>query len=520
MSKYEIKNIYVNQIGYLPASKKIAYVDCSDTTLENKSFSIVDCNSQKEVFSGSLIEMPEDELCGKKILSADFSSFCEKGKFTVRAGNFESYSFEICDYIFDDLFYSTLKYFNLSRCGQNVCHTGMAVVYGTDRFKDVQGGWHDAGDYGRYVVAGTKAVMDLLFAYEVSEKIPDLKKPFPIMDEVRFELEWLLQMQREDGAVYHKISCYNFCGFINPKDEKEQLVLAPVSTAATADFAGCLAYASSFFKDSDSEFAEKLLSAAILAQKYLDKHKDEIFRNPPEITTGGYGDPYVMDERYFALCSLYAVTKTSDYLNKAIKIYNKEKFAQGFGWGFVGGYGSKILLKVEKDIKSICNKKFVEKIKSKIISEADAILKTSEKSSFGVCIDKILWGSNGAVCDFAHVCYMAYRLTNERKYLEVCKKQLDYILGCNPLNYCYVTNFGTNYPMNPHHRPSKASGSLVSGMLVGGPAAGLQDECAKKHLVGKKPLLCYIDKLPSFSTNEVAIYWNSAFVCLLSNFLR
>ena len=28
------------------------------------------------------------------------------------------------------------------------------------------GGWHDAGDYGRYIVAGTKTVMDLLLAYK------------------------------------------------------------------------------------------------------------------------------------------------------------------------------------------------------------------------------------------------------------------------------------------------------------------------------------------------------------------
>ena len=61
---------------------------------------------------------------------------------------------------------STLKYFTDSRCGQGICHTGIAEVYGTGEKKNVQGGWHDAGDYGRYVVAGTKAVMDLLLAYK------------------------------------------------------------------------------------------------------------------------------------------------------------------------------------------------------------------------------------------------------------------------------------------------------------------------------------------------------------------
>ena len=102
------------------------------------------------------------------------------------------------------------------------CHSTPAVIYGTDVKKEVNGGWHDAGDYGRYIVAASKTVMDLLLAYEQSAQT---FTKFNILDEVRFELEWMLKMQREDGGVFHKVSCYHFCGFINPQDEKDELVI-------------------------------------------------------------------------------------------------------------------------------------------------------------------------------------------------------------------------------------------------------------------------------------------------------
>jgi endoglucanase len=52
-------------------------------------------------------------------------------------------------------------------------------------------------------------------------------------------------------------------------------------------------------------------------------------------------------------------------------------------------------------------------------------------------------------------------------------------------------------------------------MLAGGPCGALLDAYAKEHLAGQPALKCYADAEPSYSTNEVAIYWNSAFVYTL-----
>lgn len=514
--------IFINQIGYLPDDSKIAFVTekCKG---EAESFSLFSADENKEIFSGKLYAAKEDSSVGEPVYIADFSSVSKCGDYYILINKNKSFNFKIAENVYNQIFNSSLKYFTDSRCGQGLCHTGVAEIYGTNETKNVQGGWHDAGDYGRYVVPGVKAVMDLLLAYDyVQNKLNE----FDILAEVRFELEWLLQMQREDGAVYHKISCYHFCPFIMPQEEKDKLVLSPVSTAATADFAGCLAYASKYFISSDKKFADSLMKAALKAQNYLFAHEDEFYINPPEITTGGYGDRDVRDERYFALCSLFATTGDENYLTHAIKIRESKKnetpdpehpwrsgWSEGYAWPFVTGYGTEILL---QHLDKIQDQDFAEEIKNSFISTADKIMEQYEKSAVGFCSKFIFWGSNGAICDLAHVLMVAYKLSGKEEYLKAAKAQINYILGCNPVNYCYLTGAGSKSPVHPHHRPSGASGKVYPGMLAGGPCSGLYDAYAKEHLQNMPGLKCYADAEPSYSTNEVAIYWNSAFVYLLA----
>lgn len=185
---------------------------------------------------------------------------------------------------------------------------------------------------------------------------------------------------------------------------------------------------------------------------------------------------------------------------------------QGFGWGSVAAYGTEILLKN----KELIDSNLYQTLKKAIIDRAEKLLKISKNACFGTCIERVFWGSNGHVCDEAHLLLLAHDLTGKKEYFDVAKKQFDYILGCNPVNYCYVTGFGSNPTVNPHHRPSGALKKCMPGMLAGGPAAGLHDADAKKYLQGKSPLNCYIDVVGSYSTNEIAIYWNSPLVYVIA----
>ena len=537
-----IVQIFVNQIGYPVNKTKFAYA----TGL--KGGEIIELKNAAQgqkgpaVFTIKAAPPVEDRVAGEPVCTLNFSDFAQEGDFvlclkTDKGKQISSVPFKVGNGLYNDIYFATLNYFYLSRCGveldkarggvwaHSVCHNTPALVYGTDKKIDVNGGWHDAGDYGRYIVAGSKAVMDLLLAYEAN---PNAASRFDILSEVRFELEWMLKMQREDGGVYHKVSCYHFCGFINPDKEKDELVVSPVSTTATADFAGCCAFASGFFEAEDSVFAKKLLAAALKAQTYVETHDEEPFKNPPEITTGGYGDWSSADERYFACASLFMKTGDDKYLKKALELRKsvevlpedpefpwKNKWMEGFGWGMVAGYGTEIFLRAKE---KIADKKTVKLFEDSIIARADILMERIKKASFGTSLDRVHWGSCGHVCDQAHLLLVAWDITKNNDYYEAAKKQLDYVLGCNPMNVCYVTGFGVNTVKHPHHRPSAAAKKTMSGMLSGGPSEGLYDECAKKKLGSKNPppLRCYIDNWASYSTNEIAIYWNSTFVYIAS----
>jgi endoglucanase len=56
----------------------------------------------------------------------------------------------------------------------------------------------------------------------------------------------------------------------------------------------------------------------------------------------------------------------------------------------------------------------------------------------------------------------------------------------------------------------------MKGVLVGGPNKSLEDPYAKAVLEGQPAGMCYVDNSQSYSTNEVAIYWNSPLIYLLA----
>ena len=146
--------------------KKVTF--CSDNDV---SFSVLKSDGTC-VYNGKATERVENKAAKEINYIGDFSQITEPGKYYITAKNLgESDTFEISDTIYDDVFQKAMKFFYLQRCGQDIskdaagefahcaCHTGLATVYGTSIQKVVSGGWHDAGDYGRYVVPGAMSVV-------------------------------------------------------------------------------------------------------------------------------------------------------------------------------------------------------------------------------------------------------------------------------------------------------------------------------------------------------------------------
>ena len=424
------------------------------------------------------------------------------------------------------------RMFYLQRCGVSLgsslageyshpaCHIAPARVFHSDTILHVSGGWHDAGDYGRYVVPACKAVADMLLAFRATPEafgddwnIPESGNGVAdILDEVRFELDWFFKMQRNDGAVYHKVTCAYFPDMVPPEAETGELFVFPVSTTATGDFAGVMAMAYSVFESIDRTFAKKCLRAAISAYEFLKTSGPIPFHNPSGVITGAYDDETDSDERYFAAAALYQATGLNQYLQDAAALYKGGRSAD-FGWADMGGYGNALLYFGDRACE---DNLFTSRLRADLLATADHLAKQTEESPWGISITNFLWGSNMYLLNNAMTLLLANDAQENERYQRAARAHLDYILGNNPLGVNYITGADETSPKHPHHRPSAAAGKAMPGMLVGGPDEYLHDLMVKTLLSGKPAAERYLDSVESYSTNEVAIYWNSVLLYVLA----
>ena len=515
--------IRINQVGYQSGSTKTAvFCDLAGAM----DFSVVNAETGETVYTGEVSGEKYTKTTNEINSFGDFSEVTEAGRYYLVCGDTKSYEFTVGASVYEDLVAEMVRMFYLQRCGCEIadetfghaaCHTGLAQVYGTEEFIDVSGGWHDAGDYGRYVVPAAKSVADLLYAYEAMENpyndaisIPESGNGIPdLLDEVRYELEWMLKMQAADGGVHHKVSCATFSGYIMPERETGQLIVTPVSTTATADFCGAMALAYEFYYDIDREFADTCLAAAKKAWAFLEANPELIFEDPAGISTGSYEDTGDADERYWAAAQMYRATKDATYLTALEEMAAKT----GLDWATVGDYGNIAILTMEgiDTTSSVYTKAY-----KALMDQAERFAQNSSANTYGTANSSFNWGSNMTVSNYGVILGLAYELTGEEQYLAAAQSNLDYLLGINPVGTCFVTGQGTVSPQNPHHRPSMAKNQAMPGMLVGGVNSKLEDPTAKARLADAPIHKRYLDHRESYSTNEITIYWNSPMIYLIS----
>ena len=509
-------NIQINQLGYTPAMQKVAVMH---GRLADEMH-IVDAAGHT-VMTIPVIAQPAD-IWGDRVVQVDFTALATPGVYTLHCGEESSWPFPVTDAPYQTCLTALVDMFYYQRCGCDLderagvfahpaCHSTPARIYGTQEYVDVHGGWHDAGDFGRYIVPAAKAVADLLLAWQWNPAAFAAPGLTPLLQEVRYELEWMLRMQRADGAVYHKVSCARFCAMIMPHEEQEELIVSPVSTTATGDFAACMAMASRFYASVDAAFAQRMLDAAQRAWAFLQQSEPILFRNPEGISTGGYGDGSDADERLWALVEL-AYTCGEPYLAAAREALQQQQRTHApLGWGNVSGYAALTGLQLPGTTGDLCRRW--------LLDAADAALERINPYAITMT-ERLPWGSNMNVSNDGMVFYQAWLLTGDRRYRIAAERQLHYLLGVNPVDYCYVSCFGSNPMLHPHHRPSVAQGVCQPGMLSGGAASGMMDACAREHLQGQPAGKSFIDMHESYSTNEICVYWNSPMVALLAGLVR
>ena len=402
------------------------------------------------------------------------------------------------------------------------CHTVPAADW-EDRtvLRRVTGGWHDAGDYGKYTGPGAVTVGHLLYAWKLfpegcSDKlnIPETGNGVPdILNEARYELEWLLQMQRSDGAFHHKLTKARFAPFIMPQEDREPEYLMPVAHCPTAAACACLALAYRVYRTFDEAFANRMLLSAGRAWEWLKAHTADFvpFRNPEGVFTGWYGERTDKDDRFWAACELFAATGGEEYRQAAEELYTAGQQLTQFGWADAGGMGALCCL---FDLKEKAGDILYTRLREDFLQQSGEALSLSRDSGYGTALapDRYVWGSILPILSNAMAMIMNSLLTGSRDMRDAALLQWHYALGLNALDICFVTGFGEKPVQHPHHRPSEADGigEPVPGLISGGPNKVFPMPMTKEKLGPDVPPAKYfIDETFSADTNEIAIYWNS-----------
>ena len=551
--------LYVNQMGYLPAGKKTAILSTEAVTslVPQLDFSNVQIYKTDGtcVLEAGLMPFGRDNTSGDYVWQADFSSLTTPGNYIVKAGDIESYPFRIGETLYSELNVLLCKMLYFQRCGMELkekyagkfarptCHMGSAVLW--DEFAknkagelaeeamqhfDIRGGWHDAGDFGRYSTAAACALAHILYAYrffpesfEHTLNIPESGNGMPdILNECRYELEWLLQMQTEDGGVYHKLTTQFHVAFIMPHEDLDQLILYPVCSMAVGDFAAVTALASRVYRPFDAAFADTLLAASLKSYAWLEKNPDFLgFRNPQGSGTGEYGDHTDIDERMWAAMELYRCTGEDSYLTTAKEFFHQHSKPTEFGWADISGFAGWALLENllmtaprHRIRVSDTEQDFINQYIAMFKKEADRLINVSLTSGYRVAMEEsdYVWGSNMIVLNYGMLLGTAYLLTQEHKYFDAAVCQMDYLLGVNAVDYSYVTGVGAHAFEHPHNRVTEADGidETIPGYVSGGPCNPPRDPYGRQNLPqGAPPMKCFLDHWSCYSLNEITIYWNS-----------
>lgn len=567
-----VSPVRLNQLGFQTGAAKISVAP--NASKQPVAWRLLDASDRVRA-SGVTRVVGDDAASGEHVHQADLSTFDRPGEgYRLEVGGASSRPFAISARPFERLKFDALAYFYHNRsgvpiearfvkdpkwarpaghapdratCFDQVDQSGFRWP-GCSYTLDASRGWYDAGDQGKYVVNGGIAVWTLMNAYERARAkgapsafsdgaaaIPEAGNGVDdLLDEARFELEFLLAMQVPDGArlslpvgrqgakpaltqidatglVHHKLADRNWTRLPTaPHEDRETRYLYPPSTAASLNLAAVGAQCARIWRAIDTSFAARCLNAAEKAYAAAKRYP-EIYAWHGFTGSGGYGDGDVSDEFYWAAAELYATTGKGVYLTD-VQASPHVATAPPLAWPKVAGLGTITLALAQTGER--------ERMRGAVVAAADRYLGEGAREGYAIPYRPpgYPWGSNSDILNRGLVLGLAHDFTGKRAYRDGAIAAMDYVLGRNPLDQSYVTGYGARPMQNPHHRfwahqadaryPSPPPGALSGGANN----TAMTDPIAAKLRGACKAQTCWADHIEAYALNEVAVNWNAPLV--------
>lgn len=518
--------IRVNQVGFLPDDIK-SFVVLSTKNLEGNDLEIINTKTNKKVFESVIKNNSGVYGSFRYTYNIDFSEVKENGEYEISIGKIKSYPFRISKTVYNQLSRTLLDFYKIQRCGytnpylHKECHISDAtsLIVNSDTLKtklDVTGGWHDAGDYVKFLNTTAYSTYMMLFAYEF-DPIRfgfDLNKNnvADILEEAKIGIDWMLR------AVYNKNKFVtqvqdlrdHEVGWRMPEDDPltfDRPAFIGVGKNLIGIYTATMALAATIWKDvlNYPEFAEQCRQSA--------EYFYSINQSVPDIDKSGSG--MYIDKTYegklaLGAAELYRLTNNKKYLNDAMVLADSAGSDFWWSWGDINSLTHFRLAKYDV--------KYSDYIKNNLIE----FNKRKDENLFGKGA-KLSWGTNNVLLGIVLQNILWKKLTNDNSFDSLEAYQRDFILGRNPWGISFIYQVGDNYTQNFHHQISYFKNKLPGGFAAG-PASkeflrsyNIQYETPDKYARFQTDEIYYRDDKADYITNEPTITANATAIFVFGN---
>ena len=525
-------SVKVNQIGYLSNGPKYADIgnylgsagvmECSPSTFE-----VWDAAINQKVFSGTpQFRAYDPSLSGEKIYECDFSALKTWGRYFIYVpGIGRSYEFVVGDTADNQTYVTAMRAFYYQRCGialtapysvslwaHPICHNNDGIIHSSwsssplynnelvNSMVNVTKGWHDAGDYGKYIPNGTLAAWRLFFMYELYPEnfydnelnIPESGNGVPdILDELKWQINGELNMQMSDGGVAERVITTNWA-LCTPDKDTANRYISEKTTYTTAEYSAIMAMAYRNFKQYWPSYADTCLARSKKAFQFLLNHPQSLpvggYSPAPGIGSGAYIDSSGdTDERAWAAAELYKSTGDISYQDKFFIYWSH--YSPFFGeWNPIEfhqipasfAYATTSYPVDQNKVDAIKNDFLNNYIEAQLVVQTDQnYYRNANRTDVPGWIG---WGSFAQSSKYSWWFIVAHYLSGnylkaDNRYINYALINLNTQLGLNPQDKTYITGVGYNYPKNPCHRPSIHDNvdEPVPGIPVFGPIGHLSE---------------------------------------------
>jgi hypothetical protein len=540
--------VHINQVGFRPHEPKRAVVAASGSVLGHAFAIVDDAVTPTARYRGTLGSYPNPGRYGHYAnhFYADFSDFDRPGRYRLRLSDGHlSPPFSIGEDLYEQLIPLVLQYFDLQRCGEQesayrgTCHHDDGVISGGPRHGqrlDVSGGWHDAGDYLKFVETTSYAAAVMLFAFDLHaarlgqalhRRRSRSGLPLPL-SYARVGLEWLLKMHPRSNEFYYQAGDRSDHDrwrlpeqddLAHDSDWKPRPVFYGIGANLAGRTAAALATAYRVYYPYDRPFAARCLAAAKSVYELGLRNQSVLTTNPADF----YPETTWADDMEWGAVCLYKATGHVDYLRQALRFSEMAGPAQTYT--SVYSVNSLAHYSLYPYAHAADKKRLLEYLHA----DARDIREQALRNPYGLGTPYV-WGTAEAAAGAAISCLAYANLAGAPEYTEAARQQRDFVLGCNPFGLCCLVGAGTRYPLFPHHQIANIRNIELSGAVVGGPCDAKTYKDEHIHIGdvefssmspspipaedAKDEVGVYHDVVEDYVTNEAAIDYTSTFLLL------